>query len=80
VLTEEGIRARVDFLRGVNARYRGTIELPKDWEPTKSGVADPAEPDCDQAGCVAFTVFETTPPDTSTAGACPTTYCTPGKP
>lgn len=80
VVTAADVRARVAFLRGVNGNYRSTIELPKDWSPTKSGVADPAEPDCEQSGCVAFTVFMTTTPDTSTAGACPTTYCTPGRP
>ena len=77
--TRAEAEARIKFLGGVRARYGGVLVVPTEIPKDAPGVHDPAEPECDQAGCVAFTEMES--PDLSrTSGGCPPTYCTPGRP
>lgn len=77
--TAKEIEARVAFLGGVRTQYLPTLDLPTELDKDKPGVADPAEPECRQDGCVAFTVIEH--PDLDKAhGACPRTYCNSGPP
>ncbi len=72
--TAAEIEARVAFLGGVRAQYLPTIDLPAELDKDKPGVADPAEPECQQDGCVAFTVV--LHPELGRAdGACPRTFC-----
>lgn len=77
--TRAEAEARVTFLGGVRTRYGGVLDIPSEIPKDEPGVHDPAEPECDQQGCVAFT--EITAPDLGrTSGGCPPTYCTPGRP
>lgn len=71
--------ARIKFLGGVRARYGGVLDIPSEIPKDKPGVHDPAEPPCEQEGCVAFT--EIIAPDFSqTSGGCPPQYCNNGRP
>jgi hypothetical protein len=77
--TRAEAEARVKFLGGIRTRYGGVLDIPSEIPKDEPGVHDPAEPECDQHGCVAFT--EVTAPDLGrTSGGCPPTYCTPGRP
>ena len=79
VPTAQEVEARVAFLSGVRTRYLPTLDLPTELPKDKPGVADPAEPECRQDGCVAFTVI--VHPDLDKVdGACPQTYCNSGPP
>jgi hypothetical protein len=77
--TAQEVEERVAFLSGVRTQYLPTLDLPTELDKDKPGVADPAEPECRQDGCVAFTVIMH--PDLDKAdGACPRTYCNSGPP
>ncbi len=77
--TPSEIEARVAFLIGVRARFGGVLDVPKELNPDKPGVHDPAEPPCSDDRCIAFA--EVVAPDLSRqSGGCPPTNCTPGRP
>lgn len=52
------VKARIEFLSGLIARFGNTLDLPAKLTDDKPGVADPAEPECRDDRCVVFTVVE----------------------
>lgn len=68
--TDEELKARAEFLRGLIARFGNTLDLPTELPNNQPGVADPAEPECRDSRCVVFVVV-TAPDLHRTAGGDP---------